>query len=166
MRTRTKKRNPADAAADLSRSFHGREPEEAVDLDERLHVHSVLTTLGDLKEIKLARSVRLTGFQGALLASNESGTQMFVRGGDQQVDLSAFPEVDPTKERVVLGEVKRIVYVTDKQHLGAEDRKRGPYEHTLGEEGGTLPFLIYDTVNRKLEFAGGTYKVEPEGIRD
>jgi hypothetical protein len=150
--------NPADSAAELSEAFHGREttPEYVA---ESAHVHTHLAGLGTLREIKLRGGVRLTFDKSTRLASNEAGSQMFVVGGDQTVDLAEFPEVDATKEAVVLGQVRRIVYVADKQHLGREDKRTGPYSHTLGEESGDLPVLIYRPRDQRLEFAGGHYYV-------
>lgn len=158
--------NPAEAAAELSEAFHGRPPESATQIDEDLHYHGQLAGLGELEEIELEDGLTLDGFQGAILASNEAGSQLFISGGDQQVSLRRFPNVDATKERVLLGRVARIVYVTAKYHLGKQDRKTGPYEHELGEESGELPYLEYDTVNARLSFVGGAYRVEPEGVVD
>lgn len=165
--------NPASEAQELSEAFHGREAGEETEIVEDLHEHEYLTTLGELVELKLKGGVKLKKFGGTLLASNEAGTQMYLRGGDQAVSLADFPEVDPTKELVTLGKLQKLVYVTDKQHLGREDRKRGPYEHELGEESGRLPDVVYDVVNAKLLFSGGSYHIDRDmdggysaGVRD
>lgn len=167
-----KRRNPADAAAALSEAFHGRPAETVTEYVEELHEHSTLAELGDALSVKLADGT-LIKFSGVKLASNEQGTQLFLVGGDQSVDLAAFPRVDQTKETVVLGKVKHLDYETAKFHLGKEDRKAGPYTHRLGEETGVMPYLMYDTVNERLSFAGGAYHIDIDmdgkysaGIRD
>lgn len=169
-----RKANPAAEAAALSEAFHGRPVGEVVELEETLREHAHLAGLGTLDLIELEDGTTLEDFEGALLASNEEGTQLFIAGGDQRVSLRRFPDVDESKELINLGPVRRIVYTTDKQHLGRADKKRGPYEHELGEESGRLPDLIYDAVNERLSFAGGAYSISAgdydgrhsAGIRD
>ena len=39
-----------------------------------------------------------------------------------------------------------------------------PYRHEFGEDGGEMPFLIYDELNKKLSIVGGTYIVKDVGI--
>lgn len=160
--------NPAEAAAALSEAFHGAPPDEVVEIERTEHYHEHVAGLAVLCEIHLAKSpvAKLDGFQGALLTSNEAGTQLYIDGGDQQVSHKLWPDLDWSKDSVILGRVTSIVYETAKFHLGKEDRKRGPYRHRLGEESGQMPDLVYDTVNRRLNFVGGNYRVRPEGIVD
>lgn len=148
------RKNPAVDAAALAEAFHGTPPGEATEIDESVHEHEYLAGLGELDEITLDRG-KLDGFQGALLASNEAGTQLFIVGGDQQVPAKSWPDLDWSKERVLLGEIRAVVYTTAKAHLGKADRRRGPYSHKLKPGG----FLEYDTVNRKLAFVGGRYHI-------
>ncbi len=84
-------------------------------------------------------------------------------GGDQSIDLSALgiDGEEAEKDVVVIGPVASIVYVTAKEHLGKADKETGPYEHQLGEDGGTMPILIYDTLNQQIGFAGGAYFIDP-----
>jgi hypothetical protein len=152
------KSNPADTAADLAEAFHGR-PSVAEELDVAIHEHTHLAGLGVLDKITLRDGTHIEFDGDTLLASNEAGTQLFIEGGDQSVDLADFPEVDGTKESVVLGQVKWIYYTADKHHLSKAERKPSAYKHRLGEESGDLPLLIYDTRNRLLGFAGGHYYV-------
>lgn len=155
------RRNPTDTAAALSEAFHGRPPESSTEYVDALHEHSVLTGLGGLEEIVLKSGLKLRDFAGAQLASNEAGTQLFIVGGDQQVSLKGFG-IDSSKESVLLGKIKSLVYRTDKQHLSRADRRSGPYKHTLKPGG----HLAYDTVNKKLSFIGGQYfiQVDEDGL--
>jgi hypothetical protein len=166
-------RNPIDEAAELSEAFHGRPAETITEYEDVLHHHSVLMEIGPLGLIKLKDGTDLEFDDDTMLGSNEAGTQMFIVGGDQSVDLDQFPEVDPTKEAVCLGKVKKIEYFTSKHHLGRIDETPGWYKHTLGEESGELPMLDYDTVNGLLSFVGGSYHIDIDmpggysaGIRD
>lgn len=157
--------NPAEGAQALSETFHGRPAESLRLIEQETRFHEHLADLGALRELKLKDGTRLRFTPDTRLASNEAGTQLFIVGGDQSLDLTGF-DVDATKETVVLGQLRRLVYVTDKQHLGAADRRPGPYQHTLGEESGELPWVVYDTVNQQLSLAGGRYRVEAAGIVD
>jgi hypothetical protein len=153
--------NPSAAAIAAAESFHGPDPQGVSEtvIVEDLHEHTNLTGLGLLTQIKLKGGVKISKFQGAILCSNEAGTQLFVRGGDQQVSLIDF-DVDATKEKVNLGRVTHLDYETRKFHLETADKKLGIYRHRLGEVTGVLPDLVYDTVNKLLEFVGGAYYIK------
>lgn len=157
------KKNPFDEAAELSEAFHGRPAEEVTEYAETIEVHAHLTDLGELVELELADppGVIIRFDPGVRLASNEHGTQLYIVGGDQSVDLEEF-DVDPAKESVVLGTVAAVTYATAKFHLGEEDTIPGPYRHEFGEEGGELPALVYDTRNRLLSLHGGAYVIESD----
>jgi hypothetical protein len=166
--------NPYESAAELSEAFHGR-PAESVSLIETpLHVHGTLTELGRLVSLELKDGTELEFDADVMLSSNEAGTHLFIDGGDQSVDLSMFPECDPTKEACSLGKAKYVTYWTAKFHLGKRDKTEGPYRHKFGEESGDMPSLEYDTVNRLLSLVGGHYHIDLDmqggrysaGIRD
>jgi hypothetical protein len=120
---------------------------------------------------------KTSGFRGALLASNEKVAgkprQLFIRGGDQSVDLKVFGIRSP-HEREVLGAVVRVGYFTTKDHLDPRDGGTAPYIHKFGFTrkngrhvrlaGSRLPMLVYDARNKLLEFAGGGYTIPDEGI--
>lgn len=169
-----RRRNPVEEAAELSEAWHGRPARGQRESVTSVHEHGVLTDLGRLQELRLTDGTRLKFDKDTTLASNERGTQLFIEGGDQSVDLADFPDADDSKEKVDLGEIKSVVYVTAKEHLGREDRTPGPYTHKFGEEGGARPILVYDVVNGLLEIVGGSYKIERDmdggrhsaGIRD
>lgn len=161
------RKNPEAAAAELSEAWHGRPAKTATDVIEQVHYHGVLTDLGRLKEITVmvtARKGQKIFFDAETrLASSENGKQLYVVGGDQSLDLEALgiEGEEAEKDCVVVGDIFSIVYVTAKQHLGKEDRDIGPYEHELGEDSGTMPILIYDTMNQEVGFAGGSYFIDP-----
>lgn len=165
--------NPVEEAAELAEAWHGRPASKITEVEERIREHEVLVDLGGLEEIELVDPPVVIRFgHDTRLASNEQGTQLYLVGGDQAVDLDEFP-VDRSKEQVVLGEVSAVTYYAAKQHLGGEHRRPGPYRHEFGEEGGTRPQLVYDTRNRLLSLAGGSYKILRDmpggysaGIRD
>ena len=170
---RSSRNNPYESAAELSEALHGRPSESVSYIETPIHVHSTLTELGRLVMIKLKDGTELEFDAGTMLSSNEAGTQLFIDGGDQSIDLSQFPEVDPTKEAVEYGLDKKVVYWTAKFHMGLRDRTAGEYVHTFGDESGHQPRLDYDTVNRLLSFVNGHYYIERDmdggysaGIRD
>lgn len=165
-RRRAGRHNPLDDAARLYEEFHGKPSAEVVEVEETLHVHDVLAELGELLRLDVialdGARVKLSGFEGALLCSNEQGSQLFIRGGDQFIDLDVFEIAEP-HESEVLGTVKRIWYGTEKLHLG-KDGGRAKYFHDFGEEGGRRPHLVYHHKDPSLEFAGGSYIVKAEGV--
>lgn len=174
------KRNPEEAAAELSEAWHGRPAKHATDHIDKVHYHGVLTDLGRLKEITVMVSDRkgqkIHFDSDTRLASSENGKQLYVVGGDQSLDLGCLgiDGEEAEKDLVEVGRVFSLVYVTAKQHLGKADREVGPYEHELGEDGGTMPILVYDTMNETVGFVGGSYFIDPTdydgshsaGIRD
>ena len=167
--------NPYGAAADLVEAWSGRPAESVEYVETPLREHSVLSKLAQLVQIRLkdARHTKIDFDAGTRLSSNEAGTHLFIEGGNQSIDLSQFPELDPTKEAVTLGRAWKITYWTAKFHLDERDKTPGPYTHTFGDESGSLPSLNYDTVNRLLSLVGGEYHIDLDmpggysaGIRD
>lgn len=160
------------AAAELSEDFHGRDPRWQTDLIETHRYRQNLADLGGLEELVVITPSRHQvtlrfGYDTRLAAFPENG-QLYLKGGDQSIDLNEFPLSDneKTKDYVVLGVVDSIAYYTAKHHLDARDRQGGTYEHHFGEDGGEQPLLIYDQVNRRLWLTGGSYRVEGRGIVD
>lgn len=161
------KRNPEDAAAALSEAWHGRPASVATDHIDKVHYHGVLTDLGRLKEITVMvterKGQKILFDKDTRLASSENGKQLYVVGGDQSIDLSllGIDGEEAEKDCVFVGEVHSIVYVTAKHHLGRADMIIGPYEHHMGEKGGTMPVMVYDRLNDQIGFAGGSYFIDP-----
>ena len=128
--------NPADAAADVYEEFHGRPSEEVVTVTEKIHYHEHLAALGELRTLVVqARDggkVTLSRFKKAILCCNEAKTQMFIRGGDQAVDLEAFG-IRTVHEVETLGRVVELAYFTTKDHLGDEGGT-AVYFHVSGRD--------------------------------
>ena len=170
------KRNPAAAAVEAYKNFHGHEPEETVTIKKRVHSHDNLAGAGLLKQLVVngidGRVHVIRGFKGALLAFSEDGNQLFIEGGDQSINLSDFGIKSP-HEIETLGTVKHIDYFTRKDHLGDEGGE-AVYTHqftTTNERGkhvrvriARYPDLIYRVRDQQLEFSGGSYEIRAEGI--
>jgi hypothetical protein len=158
------KRNPATEAAGAYQGFHGRPSDELVEVREQIHFHRHLAGAGKLEKLvvevprKLFR-VTLKNFKGALLCFNEARSQLFIKGGDQAVDLRQFGIKEP-HEIETLGLVRVVEYFTTKDHLGSEGGT-ATYVHKFHRP---YPTLIYHTIDKRLEFAGGAYDVPDEGI--
>lgn len=168
--------NPAsaDKARAMTEAFHGRPETEVFDVEEKVHYHRHVAELGELTKLKIKAAtgvVTLTDFDGTLLCSNGEGSQLYLVGGDQRVDLSAFG-VDTAKVHDFedLGAIKEIRYYTTKEHLGSEGGE-ATYYHQLNEEDKVnmvihprLARLVASTRDHRLSIVGGAYTVEPEGI--
>jgi hypothetical protein len=172
------KYNPADGAAAAYEEFHGRPSTEVVEVTERVHHHAHLPAAGELRGLKIepvkgSRYVELSGFGGAILAFNEKKSQLFIKGGDQSVDLKKFGITREPHEVETLGKVIDIDYFTQKDHLG-KDGGRGVYRHkfrTTNENGrhvtvrvAEYPDAIYYVLDEHIVFSGGSYEIIPEGI--
>lgn len=186
-RSKRKRRNPAELvlmaanpagptrkevkAGEMYREFHGADPQHVDEYVEPSPRAATLTELGDLLEIRVKRTagwkigqLELTG-QGIKLASNAKGTQLYCVGGDQRISRGQLTQlgVDNSKELIDLGEANYVAYRTRKSLAGGH---LASYEHTLGEETGIGPRLMYDRrgAEPRLLFAGGEYHVEAAGI--
>ena len=165
--TRGKKRkgNPAGGAAAAFAEFQGRPSEEIVEITQKVHYHEHLAAAGKLEALEVVSfsgsKVTLSQFGGALLCFNEKRTQLFVRGGDQKVDLKQFG-IAPSNahELETLGDVQVVEYFTTKKHLGREGGT-AIYKHKFSKP---YPELVYDVRNEQLLFSGGRYVILPEGI--
>lgn len=172
MRSRS---NPIDAAAHAYKVFHGHDTDEVFTFTRDVRYHSVLAGCGKLVwlEVESPRGdvVTLDHFKRSgpggdcLLAMNEDRTQLYIRGGDQSVQLSDFA-IDPRARRdfELLGELLEVGYFTTKTHLRPEDGGTANYQHEFGGHGKRLPSVVYDVMNRTLQIVGGDYKISPEGI--
>lgn len=108
-----RKRNPEAGSERLYEIFHGREPQETVEIHEDVHVHEWLGTLGDLTEIYVdtVTGLRLhLTWEGRddlpFLAATEDGKQLYIKGGKQTLDLKAIKMDGPewVKDRMVIGQ--------------------------------------------------------------
>ncbi len=157
-------RNGEESAAAFYEKTHGRAAERDTFVTEKLQEHTTLAGMGRLEELAIRTAsgdtVDLTGFKGAILAMNEKGTQLFIKGGDQTVDLGDF-DIEATHEMQVLGHLVSVVYHTRKDHLTAETGGKGSYEHFFEKP---RPTVIYDTRNKLLTIAGGAYVLKDVGV--
>jgi hypothetical protein len=160
-------RNPESSAAEMYESFHGKPSEEVLEIGETVHYHENLAGLGTLQEIKVdcfsGYSAELKFGPDTQLCSNEEGTQLYIVGGDQSLDLRElkFKDEEIEKDHVAVGVITEITYNTEK---GFHNFKPTDYYHELGEETGYQPILTYDTRSQLLTIAGGAYRIKPEGI--
>jgi len=162
--------NPESDAAALYEDFHGKPPGETLEIVTEKREHEWLTQLGLLVELKVATLTNLEATisftKGAPnLCSSEDGQQLYIEGGDQELDLKAL-KMDGEKwlkDSMAIGVLTSLVYQTEK---GFQNFKLTDYEHQLGEESGRQPFLLYDPINKLLSISGGAYRVEDPGIID
>ena len=158
-----KRANPATEAAEAFERFQGRPSEQTVTVEKQIHYHRHLAAAGKLEALvvvsRLGDRITLSKFKGAMLCFNEKGTQLYVEGGDQSVNLKEFGIATP-HETETLGEVVRVDYFTTKNHLGS-DGGTAVYQHKFHKP---YPELVYDVANQQLIFSGGKYVILPEGI--
>lgn len=164
-------------------SFMNRQPVEQGRYNERLF--RLKTELEDERKrsIKQNRRGNPDGDSGpVILCSNETGNQLYFRGGDQSLDLDSLNLADAARDHMVIGEVWALAYATKKDF---DEFAEIEYVHTLGLEKyhvklpakadlwedaqppkddafscGNLPTLMYDSMNKSLSIAGGIYKIE------
>lgn len=192
---RRKAINPASSADTAFERFHGQPPGETISITKDEHYHHHLAAIGTL----LGLCVRVPDgkgghydnrieFSGVFLCTNEDGTQLFLEGGDQSLDLDSLhlnPKLtraaNEGRESLIIGEVWLIGYHTEKDF---DDFRPTDYIHGFGPEEyhrkvrkggdlwddaeppkdkifgtGVLPALRYDTVNQALHLDGGIYKI-------
>lgn len=172
------KSNPESTAASLSETFHGRPAETVSEYVDSLHIHGVLTELGDLVEISVetesryGATLKFATRDGLKLASSEDGRQLYIQG-KTRLDLRALHMSGSKWERdlMVIGRITHLVYRTAKAQDGGQITD---YIHASGEnlnsagkhyrETDVFPTLLYDTLNNELQIAGGQQEVREEGI--
>ena len=102
------------------------------------------------------------------------GKQLYFVGGDQEPDLKAFGMSGEqwVRDRMELGRLHHfpksakegsIVYRTKKQfhNMKLTDYWHRPGEETVEKVGpAALPIVIYDHRNKKLDLAGGNYRID------
>lgn len=176
---RIKQANPQSEAEALYESFHGRPSTETIEITDQVHEHEHLATLGKLVEIHvetvsgLLAHLQFDPQDPPWLASSEDGRQLYIEGGDQELDLAAL-KMDGDewqKDRMVIGTFAR----PEPRDKGAKRRKHNltyhtekrfdqfepiDYQHDLGEETGVRPLLEYEPRNKLLFISGGQYRIE------
>lgn len=156
-----------EAAAELYRTFHGKEPKEIIELQETEAERGTYAAIGPLEELVLRTpggpKARLDfSRDGVKLASNPAGTQLYLIGGNQDLSdsLAEFGS-DSAKDFIDLGEAFSVTYQARKAH---NNFNLASWRHKFGEEGGDRPLAFYDKLRKRIFLVGGSYKVEQPGI--
>jgi hypothetical protein len=166
------KRNPESGAAKLVETFTGRPASKVIEVEETTHYHEWLAKLGPLRELKVvliyAKSpVEVTiGFEkdGVALACNEAGDQIEFIGGNQELDLAKLKLTGKlVKEQMVIGVLVQVEYLCRKKF---DKLVLTAYHHGMGEDSGNCPMLLYNTIDKRMSVAGGSYHIEWRGIVD
>lgn len=191
LRNARRRRNPEVESDAVYESFHGVPPTETVEVEERFHVHGHLGGLGDLVSIQ----IRIMGGtkEGALatikapdpnkanendivlVSSNEARNQMYLVGGDQDIDLASLGfresfmvkhdgeefEATDIRDHMILGEIQKLTYQTEKKF---DDFKTIDYFHKLGEDTKIRPFLAYEPLSKHMSVYGGEYSIHDVGL--
>jgi hypothetical protein len=149
--------NP-DGAAEMYRSFHGKQPREVLEYQTGLESDRDLAALGDLIELDMPDIGKTINFarDGVVLAANPEGTQLFAVGGNQDLSRALDLADDPSKEFIDFGPIDSITYRTRKSF---DQFRATDYVHELGEEGGEKPRLVYSVPAKQILFVGGEYRI-------
>jgi hypothetical protein len=178
-----RKSNPEDASVRMYEKFHGTPSTEVLEYQEQVHRHEWLGGIGPLVEMKVRnihgnRDVQLNFPEPdrakpgsvVMLTIEESGTQLYATGGDQQLDLRPNSEIMSkfgmkpldVRDNMLVGTILEITYRTRKkfEKQGKEDID---FFHVLGKEGsqGVYPVLLFHPRSSSIEIAGGRYYVGP-----
>lgn len=121
---------------------------------------SAVGKVGGYLDDQLGRVLNPRDSGPVYLTSNEEGTQLYIIGGDQSLDLPALGITghEAEKELITIGLIKNVCYHARKTFDGKTEEF--DYVHKLGEDGGELPTLIYDRINKQLKFSGGSYFIK------
>jgi len=176
------KLNPEAGAASLYEDFHGEPSSETLVIEEMIHEHEHLAGLGELMQLKIRNKeagfleacLNFNGFgetreasfgspEAVILCCSEDRLQLYVRGGDQSVDLHALRmDKEPWyRDHMMLGELCEFTYRTEK---GFDNFDVLDYYHKAGEDSRVRPIVLYDTRSQLVSIAGGQYKVKKEGV--
>ena len=176
---RRRKLNPAEDAAALYESFHGKPATGVMEVAEDLHIHKHLPALGVLTELSCVLTVGdqsgkeldLEFSDGAeefdetvadpnatYLCASEDGRQLYFVGGDQGLELDELGIGEEwVKDDMVLGVLIEVVYRTKKKF---DQFQLVDYYHELGEETGDMPLLRYAPRSPHLYVTGGKYEIK------
>jgi hypothetical protein len=174
----TRRSNPVTregeiGAAVLYEEFHGKPSAEVAIIKEEIEDAEHVTVLGLLIElvVKSATGKNLIiefdpqspdKDAPPYLCSSPDGRQLYIRGGDQSLDLASIGLSGKwERDQMVVGDLRKVTYRTEKNFDQFESLD---YEHKLGEDSGVKPILCYDALNAQLLIVGGQYDVKPEGI--
>jgi hypothetical protein len=132
------KANPGNRSAEsLSEEWHGREPVDVLDYEEKEEYESDGAVLAELEELRVIlengeETVNVEFGDMPMLVANVATETLEIVGGDQVLEFGKG--WDTSKSEVVVGHVYLIAYKTDKHHLEGSTGKHESYEHFFGEE--------------------------------
>lgn len=179
-RRRRRDRNPSETeqAVKLFESFHGHDARGVVEKQVSAAVRKDYAALGplialghgeiDATSAYLAHhwekyphidfsedKVMLAGAPAP--AGSKKSRQLYCIGGNQNLSsvLHRFTQ-DTQKDFIDLGACSFVVYFTRK----APDFEPAEYCHKFGEDGGSLPQLMYDKLRKQIFFVGGDYFID------
>jgi hypothetical protein len=146
-------------------AFHGRASSKTTDKDSKFFVRQDFAEIGKLLDLYVwldEDSPVLLKPRGVHVVTSGDGGSLYFQGGDQEIPIEALGLARfLPKDYIKIGDVQTIAYHSTKgfHHFEPTD-----YTHDFGEEGGELPALNYDTINKLFFLTGGSYQVRPEGI--
>ncbi|HEV3041882.1 MAG TPA: hypothetical protein VHA33_29225 [Candidatus Angelobacter sp.] len=163
---RSRKGNPdtTEAAVEMFETFHGRRPGSIREIEVRQNDRRNLSGCGTLMYLQMEDGMPLNFSEDRhppIVACDPDGNQLYFLGN---VDLEPCLEqegIDLSKDMIVVGDVQYIIYTTDKDFHNFEEKD---YQHEFGEEGGELPVLMFNKLDRTMWLLGGSYVIKREGI--
>jgi hypothetical protein len=175
------RRNPGGIAraGETYAMFHGRGPKEVVTVMQLEGDPTKVAALGDLTYLVVgdgdsSSAYKIhwgSGDQRPFLATNAKATQLYIMGGDQNLEatIRQLGVSNSAQDLLDLGEVLEVEYFTQKDF---DDFAPIRYYHKFGEEDAKKnprgrirrPRLIYSRRLRKMMLAGGAYKIKKDGI--
>jgi hypothetical protein len=155
----------------IAELFHGRPVKEEITVRENIRSHDWYASIGPLVKLKV-KTIRkqratfpfsLKGDAMVHLFCSPDGRQFYLRGGDQSLDLKplGMDGKEWHRDKMVIGEVTEISYQDRKKF---QSFKLVEFYHRLGEVTKIKPWMVYDTLNEKIEIVGGQYYVETEEL--
>ena len=177
-RHRRRTRNPELAgtrqAVRLFETFHGKDAQEVVEKQVSAAMRMDYTALGDLVALGLGDCPKhgnalVNGWDacnnltfdgdGVKLASSPEGRQLYLIGGNQNLDkaLANWEGIDPEKDLIDLGECGFVVYEARKAHSNFEPVE---WVHEFGEGSRSVPRILYDRIKRQVFLTGGEYFID------
>lgn len=163
---RPRRRNSGEdsAAARMFKTFHGRKATTVQDIATRMQDRRTLSGLGKMVYLQTVDGlpIKFTAADKVMLACDPEGQQLYFVGGNQDVTgILKQAGIESRKDLIDVGECQIICYATDKDFDNFEEID---YQHEFGEEGGALPMLVFDRLNKSLFLVGGDYQIKREGI--
>jgi hypothetical protein len=170
----------------IAELFHGRPVKEELTIEDKLVSPDWYAEIGPLAELRI-KAFRGYPFRTAKfrfitkgdalihLLTSPDGRQMYLRGGDQEINLDSMgmgPESEWFRDMMSIGEVTYFAYLDGKKFHGF---KITEYTHKVGsaldwsgtrhiQKTNAKPVMIYDSLSKTISFAGGQGKVETDDL--